>query len=223
MDNDLLFQGLVKVAIGLAVILALLFIPAGTLEYSNGWLFIAILFIPMIFVGAVLMVKDPELLEKRLNAKESEDTQKFVLLVSGLMFVSSFIVAGLNFRFKWSQLPGIVVWAAAVLFILGYAMYMEVLRENRYLARTVEVDKNQEVIDTGLYGIVRHPMYTSTIIMFLAMPLVLGSVYSFVICLVYPAIIAVRIGNEEKVLERELAGYSTYKRNVKYRILPFIW
>lgn len=223
MNSDLIFQALKKFMLGLIIILALIFIPAGTLYYPNGWLFISLLFIPMLIVGIILMIKDPDLLKKRLDAKEKESTQKLVLLLSGLMFISSFIIAGLNFRFKWNTLSEITVIISSILFLLAYAMYCEVLRENKYLARTVEVDKKQKVIDTGIYGIVRHPMYTSTILLFLTMPLILGSIYSFIICLIYPILISIRIKNEEKVLESELDGYLQYKRKVKYRILPFIW
>lgn len=222
MDSNLFLQAIKKFIIGLILIAALLFIPAGTLNYPNGWLFICILFIPMIIVGIILMIKDPDLLKKRLNAKENESTQKAVLLVSGVMFISSFAIAGLNFRFNWSTLPDIIVIAASIVFLVGYVMYMEVLRENKYLARTVEVEKNQQVIDCGLYGMVRHPMYTSTILLFLTMPLILNSIFSFIICLIYPIIIIIRIKNEEQVLERELNGYSDYKEKVKYRLFPFI-
>ena len=223
MNSELLFQALKKFIFGLVIVAALLFIPSGTLDYPNAWLFISLLFIPMFVVGIILMFKDPDLLRKRLNAKEKESEQKLVLLVSGLMFISAFVIAGLNFRFKWIELPQIIVIMASIVFLLAYVMYGEVLRENRYLARTVEVEKDQKVIDTGLYGIVRHPMYTSTILLFLAIPLILGSLYSFIICLIYPIIISFRIKNEEAVLEKELDGYKQYKQKVKYRMLPFIW
>ena len=223
MDSDLVAQGFKKFIFGLVIIATLLFIPAGTLDYPNAWLFLSLLFIPMFIVGIILMFKAPDLLRKRLNADEKESEQKIVLLVSGLMFISSFIIAGLNFRFNWSRLPQTVVIIASVLFLLAYAMYGEVLRENRYLARTVEVDENQEVIDSGLYGMVRHPMYTSTIFLFLTMPLILGSIYSFIICLIYPIILSFRIKNEEEVLEKELNGYKEYKQKVRYKILPFVW
>lgn len=169
------------------------------------------------------MFKDPDLLKRRLNANEKESEQKLVLLVSGVMFISAFIIAGLNFRFNWSHLPQIIVTIASILFLLAYAMYGEVLRENKYLARTVKVEEDQKVIDTGLYGLVRHPMYTSTILLFLTIPLILGSIYSFIICLIYPIILSFRIKNEEEVLEKELNGYTQYKQKVKYRILPFLW
>ena len=223
MESDLIIQALKKIFLGIIIIGALLFIPAGTLNFPNGWLFLSILFIPMFIVGIILMIKNPYLLKKRLNAKEKESKQKLVLLISGLMFVSAFVVAGLNFRFNWTEISQIIVIIASIVFLLAYLMYAEVLRENTYLSRTVEVDDDQKVIDTGLYSIVRHPMYTSTILLFLTMPLILGSIYSFVICLIYPLIIAFRINNEEKVLEKELTGYKTYKQKVKYKILPLIW
>lgn len=223
MESDLILQSLKKIILGLIIIGALLFIPAGTLNFPNGWLFISLLFIPMFIVGILLMIKNPYLLKKRLNAKEKESEQKLVLLISGLMFVSSFVVAGLNFRFSWSEIPQTIVILSSIIFLLAYMMYAEVLRENTYLSRTVEVEDNQKVIDTGLYGIVRHPMYTSTIFLFLSMPLLLGSIYSFLISLIYPILIAFRIRNEEKVLEKELTGYPSYKQKVKYKILPWIW
>lgn len=223
MESDLILQALKKIILGLIIIGALLFIPAGTLNFPNGWLFISLLFIPMFIVGILLMIKNPYLLKKRLNAKEKESEQKLVLLISGLMFVSSFVVAGLNFRFSWSEIPQTIVILSSIIFLLAYMMYAEVLRENTYLSRTVEVEDNQKVIDTGLYGIVRHPMYTSTIFLFLSMPLLLGSIYSFLISLIYPILIAFRIRNEEKVLEKELTGYPSYKQKVKYKILPWIW
>lgn len=223
MDWNLLFQALKKFILGLVIIAILLFVPAGTLDYPNAWQFIALLFIPMFIVGIILMIKAPDLLKKRLNAKEEESEQKLVLLISGLMFISAFVIAGLNFRFGWIELPHIIVIIASIIFLLAYIMYGEVLRENKYLARTVEVEKDQKVIDTGLYGIVRHPMYTSTILLFLTIPLILGSIYSFIICLIYPVVLSFRIKNEEKVLEKELNGYKQYKQKVKYKILPFIW
>lgn len=223
MDSYLVAQGLKKFIFGLVIIAALLFIPAGTLNYPNAWLFISLLFVPMFIVGIILMFKAPDLLKRRLDAKEEESEQKLVLLVSGLMFISAFIIAGLNFRFNWNTLPQSIVIIASILFLMAYAMYGEVLRENRYLARTVKVDENQKVIDSGLYGIVRHPMYTSTILLFLTIPLILGSIYSFIICLIYPIVLSFRIKNEEEVLEKELSGYGQYKQKVKYKILPFIW
>lgn len=223
MNKELLTKALAKFFIGLILIMLLIFLPAGTLDYYNGWLFIALLFVPMLFVGVILMMKDPALLEKRLNAKETESEQKNVVMISGVMFLSGFIIAGLNYRFDWLELPDIIVGAASVIFLASYVMYAEVLRENTYLSRTVEVQENQKVIDTGLYGIVRHPMYTSTILMFLAIPLILGSLISFIIFLIYPFTLALRIKNEEAVLENGLPGYSEYKQKVKYKLFPFIW
>ena len=201
----------------------LLFIPAGTLNYWNAWLLFGLLFIPMLIVGIVLAVRNPALLRKRLNTKEKETEQKTVLLFGGLMFFSSFIVAGLNYRYQWFVLPEWIVFAAAVVLLFAYLLYAEVLRENTYLSRTIEVQENQKVVDTGLYGIVRHPMYTSTILLFLSMPLVLGSFFSFIIFLIYPVIMVKRIRNEEEVLEKSLEGYSEYKKRIKYRVIPFIW
>ncbi|MBO7692561.1 MAG: isoprenylcysteine carboxylmethyltransferase family protein [Methanobrevibacter sp.] len=223
MDKKLFFQALSKFLIGLVIICMLLFIPAGTLDYPNGWLFIALLFIPMFFAGIIMLFKSPDLLRKRLNAKESEDEQKTVILVSGIMFLLAFILAGLNFRFGWFKLPTVVIIIASVIFLLAYIMYAEVLRENEYLSRTVEVSENQKVVDTGLYGLVRHPMYTSTIFLFLSMPLVLDSIFSFIVMLVYPIIIIFRIRNEEKVLENELVGYKEYKEKIKYKLIPYLW
>ena len=224
MDIKLFFQALSKFLIGLVIICILLFIPAGTINYPNGWLFIALLFIPMFFAGIIMLFKSPDLLRRRLNAKENEDEQKTVILISGIIFLLAFILAGLNFRFRWFNLPSIVVIIASVIFLLAYIMYAEVLRENEYLSRTVEVSENQKVVDSGLYGIVRHPMYTSTIFLFLSMPLVLDSIFSFVVMLVYPIIIIIfRIRNEEKVLENELIGYKEYKEKVKYKLVPYLW
>ena len=223
MDIKLFFQALSKFLIGLIIICILLFIPAGTINYPNGWLFIALLFIPMLFAGIIMIFKSPDLLRRRLNAKENEDEQKTVILISGIIFLLAFILAGLNFRFGLFNLPSIVVIIASVIFLLAYIMYAEVLRENEYLSRTVEVSENQKVVDSGLYGIVRHPMYTSTIFLFLSMPLVLDSIFSFVVMLVYPIIIIFRIRNEEKVLENELIGYKEYKEKVKYKLIPYLW
>ena len=204
MDKKLFFQALTKFLFGFILICALLFIPAGTINYPNGWLFICLLFIPMFIVGIIVFIKSPSLLRRRLNAKEEQDEQKIVLFASGIMFLLVFALAGLNFRFGWFSLPGIVITIASIIFLLSYIMYGEVLRENAYLSRTVEVSDDQKVVDTGLYGLVRHPMYTSTIFLFLSMPLVLGSIYSFIVMLIYPIIIAFRIKNEEEVLENEL-------------------
>ena len=223
MDIKLFSQALSKFFFGLIIICILLFIPAGTLNYPNGWLFIALLFIPMFIVGIIMFFKSPELLKRRLNAKEEEDEQKIVLLVSGLMFLLAFVLAGLNFRFGWFKLPSIIIIIASIIFLLSYIMYGEVLRENVYLSRTVEVSDNQKVVDTGLYGLVRHPMYTSTIFLFLSMSFVLGSIYSFIVMLIYPIIIAFRIKNEEEVLENELDGYKEYKEKVKYKLIPYLW
>ena len=223
MDTKLFLQAFSKFLIGLIIISMLLFIPAGTIYYPNGWLFIILLFVPMLFAGIIMFFKSPDLLRRRLNAKEEEDEQKLVLLLSGIMFILAFILAGLNFRFGWLKLPAIVILMASIIFLIAYAMYAEVLRENAYLSRTVEVSENQKVVDTGLYGIVRHPMYTSTIFLFLSMPLVLDSILSFIVMLVYPIIIIFRISNEEEVLEKELDGYKEYKEKVKYKLVPYLW
>ena len=223
MNIKLFFEAIVKFILGVLIIGLLLFLPAGTLKYWNGWLFMGILFIPMFVAGIIMMLKSPELLRKRLNAKEKEIEQKQVVLFSGLMFLVGFIIAGLNYRFNWILIPNSVVIISSAIFIFAYILYAEVLRENTYLSRTIEVQENQKVVDTGLYGIVRHPMYATTILLFLSMSLVLGSIISFVIFLVYPFIIAKRIKNEEVVLEKELGGYSEYKKKVKYKLIPFIW
>jgi protein-S-isoprenylcysteine O-methyltransferase Ste14 len=223
MDVKLFSQAIVKFLGGLLIVGLLLFLPAGTFSYWQGWLLIGILFIPMFIAGLVMMKKSPELLRKRLDAKEEQSEQKTVIALSGLMFLAAFVVAGLNFRFQWIVLPAWVSWAAAVVFLLAYALYAEVLRENVWLSRTIEVQENQKVIDTGLYGIVRHPMYMSTLLLFLSMPLVLGSVLSFIIMLAYIPIIAKRIRNEEKVLEDGLAGYAEYMKRIRYKVIPFVW
>ncbi len=223
MTKKLFFQAISKYFFGLAVIALLLFLPAGTLRYWNAWLLIGILFVPMFFAGIVMMLRNPELLKKRLNAKENEDEQKTVILLSGIMFLAAFVVAGLNHRFGWIVMPRWTVIAAACVFLAAYLMYAEVLRENVYLSRTVEVQEHQEVIDTGLYGVVRHPMYAATVFLFLSMGLVLGSPISFVILLFYLPIIAKRIRNEEAVLTQGLDGYQAYKEKVRYKVIPFIW
>lgn len=223
MDGKLFSQALGKFLIGLIIIGLLLFIPAGTLNYFNGWLFMALLFIPMFIAGIIMFIKSPDLLRKRLNAKEETNEQKIVILVSGIIFLLSFILAGLNFRFGWFHLSRTAIIIASIIFLLSYIMYAEVLRENMYLSRTVEVSENQKVVDSGLYGIVRHPMYTSTIFLFLSMPLILDSIFSFAVMLIYPIIILFRIRNEEEMLENELDGYREYKEKVKYKVLPFIW
>ena len=219
----LIFNALTKFLVGLLVIAILLFLPAGTVDFPNGWLFVGLLFLPMLILGAVLFFKAPELLRKRLNAKEKEATQKGVVLFSGLIFIAGFVVAGLDFRFGWSDVPAWVIAVASAVFVIAYGLYAEVMRENAYLSRNVEIQKDQKVIDTGLYGIVRHPMYMATILLYLAMPLVLGSWFSFIAFEFYPIIIIIRIINEEKVLEAGLEGYTEYKKKVKFRILPFIW
>ncbi len=223
MDSKLFVKAITKFLSGLILVGLLLFLPAGTFAYPQGWLLMGILFVPMFIAGLIMMKKSPELLRKRLNVKEEQAEQKAVIALSGLMFLASFIVAGLNFRFGWIRLPLWVSYAAALLFLAGYVLYAEVLRENVWLSRTVEVQENQKVVDTGLYGIVRHPMYMSTLILFLAMPLVLGSVISFVIMLLYIPIIAKRIRNEEQVLENGLEGYAEYRKRVRYKVIPFVW
>ena len=223
MNIKLFFQAIIKYVLGVIIIGALLFAPANSFEYWNGWLFMGLLFIPMFIAGIILMIKNPELLRKRLNAREKENEQKWVLLFSGLMFIAGFIVAGLNYRYSWTVLPKAVTIVSSILFIIAYILYAEVLRENAYLSRTIEVQENQKVIDTGLYGIVRHPMYAVTIVLFLTMPLILGSIISFIIFLIYPIIIGKRIKNEEKVLERDLKGYAEYKKKVKFKVIPFVW
>ena len=223
MNIKLFFEAIIKFILGVVIIGLLIFVPANTINYCNGWLFMGLLFIPMFIAGLFMMVKSPELLRKRLNAKEKENEQKLVVKLSVLMFLVGFIIAGLNYRYSWIVLPNIVVIISSIVFIISYILYAEVLRENAYLSRTIEVQENQKVIDTGLYGVVRHPMYAVTILLFLSMPLVLGSIISFAIFLVYPFIIAKRIKNEEEVLEKELKGYSDYKKRVKYKMIPFIW
>lgn len=223
MDKKLFVQAIVKFLAGVVLVGALLFIPAGSFAYWQAWLFLGILFIPMFVAGLIMMAKNPELLRKRLNAKEEESEQKLVLALSGLMFITAFVVAGLNYRFGWLPLPVWVPIVGAVLFLLAYVLYAEVLRENTYLSRTIEVQEGQKVIDTGLYGIVRHPMYMSTLLLFLAMPVVLGSLISLAIMFLYIPIIALRMRNEEKVLEEGLEGYREYKTRVKHKVIPFIW
>ncbi len=223
MTIKLFIQAITKFLLGIVLVGVLIFLPAGTFSFFNGWLFMGVLFVPMFLAGVVLMIKNPDLLKKRLVAKEQQREQDLVIKMSGLMFLAGFIVAGLGFRFGWYTLPRIVVIVAAVVFLVAYGLYAEVLRENTYLSRTIEVQEEQKVIDTGLYGIVRHPMYSVTLLLFLSMPIVLGSVYSFCIFLAYPFIIAKRIKGEEEFLERELKGYREYKQKVKYRLVPFIW
>ena len=223
MNIKLFLQAIIKFLLGVLIIGILLFIPAGTIEYWNAWLLMGLLFIPMFIVGIIMMIKNPDLLRKRLNAKENEKTQKIVIAISGIMFILGFVCAGLNFRYSWITLPNIVIIISSIVFVIAYILYGEVLRENAYLSRTIEVQKNQKVIDTGLYGIVRHPMYAVTILLFLSIPLILGSIISFLVFLIYPIIIAKRIKNEEEVLEKNLKGYKEYKNKVKYKMIPFIW
>ena len=223
MTKNLFFQAVIKFILGFLLVGLLIFLPAGTINFPNGWLFIGVLFMPIFIMGVVLMIQNPELLQKRLDAKESQKEQNLVIKLSALMFLVGFILPGLGFRFGWYSLPYPVTLAASVIFLLAYLMFAEVLRENTYLSRTIEVQENQTVIDTGLYGIVRHPMYAVTLALFLSMPLILGSLISFVIFLAYPFIIAARIKNEEKVLTEGLEGYAEYKDKVKYRLIPFIW
>lgn len=223
MDYKLLTQSLTKFLLGVAIIGALLFLSAGSLHYWQGWLLMGILFVPMFCAGLVMMARNPNLLRKRLNAKEEEREQKTVVKLSGLLFIAAFVIAGLNWRYGWCVLPNWAVWVSAGVFLVCYLLYAEVLRENTFLSRTIEVQENQKVIDTGLYGIVRHPMYMATTVLFLAMPLVLASPISFAVMLLYIPLIAKRIRNEESVLEEGLEGYKEYKQRVKYKVLPFIW
>lgn len=223
MNKKLFIQAVLKFALGALLVGLLVFLPAGTIHFFNGWLFMGILFIPMFFAGIVMMVKNPMLLKSRLDAKEEEKEQSLVVKLSGLMFLVGFIIAGLDYRFGWCILPKSASIVASLIFLIAYCLYAEVLRENTYLSRTIEVQENQKVVDTGLYGIVRHPMYAVTLLLFMSMPLVLGSVFSFIIFLAYPFIIAKRIRHEEEFLEKELDGYAEYKEKVKYRLIPFIW
>lgn len=219
----LLVEALTKFVCGLLMVGLLIFLPAGTLRYPYGWLLIGLLFGPMLIAGFVMMAKSPAFLKKRLDAKERQGTQRGVVAVSGLMFIVGFVVAGLDFRFGWSNMPTWVVITASVLFLLAYALYAEVMRENAYLSRTIKVEEGQTVVDTGMYGIVRHPMYAVTILLFLMIPLVLSSWYAMIAFAFYPAVIAVRLTDEENLLTKELPGYTEYKKKVKYRIIPFIW
>ena len=219
----LLFSALIKVTLGILLVGALIFLPAGTLAFAKGWLLMGLLFIPMLIAGFVMLFKAPKLLAKRLDAKEKQGDQKRVVAMSGLMFVAVFVVAGLDYRYSWSRMPMAVTVASSVLFLVAYGLYAEVLRENAYLSRTVKVEEGQTVISTGLYGIVRHPMYAATILLFIMMPLVLGSWYAAIIFLAYPVLIVIRLSGEEKLLLKELPGYGQYREKVKYRIIPFIW
>jgi protein-S-isoprenylcysteine O-methyltransferase Ste14 len=219
----LLIEALTKFTCGLLLVGLLIFLPAGTLSYTYGWLLVGLLFGPMLIAGFVMLSKSPEFLKKRLDAKEKQGTQKGVVAFSGLMFIVGFVVAGLDFRFGWSKMPLWVTIVASALFLVAYALYAEVMRENAYLSRTIKVEQGQTVVDTGLYGIVRHPMYAVTLLLFLAMPLVLGSWYALIVFAFYPAIIIVRLKDEEELLTKELPGYAQYKQKVKYRLIPFIW
>lgn len=223
MTVKLFIEALIKFILGVVLIGLLIFLPAWTINYFNGWLFMGVLFIPMFIVGIIMMIKNPKLLASRLDAKEKQKEQGMVIKLSGLMFVVGFVLAGLDFRFKWLILPPIVSYISVGVFLLAYLMWAIVLKQNTYLSRTIKVEENQQVIDTGLYGVVRHPMYTATIFLFLSMPLILGSLISFFVFLLYPVLIIVRIINEEKYLEENLIGYKEYKKKVKYRIIPFIW
>lgn len=216
-------EALTKFACGLLMVGLLIFLPAGTFCYTYGWLFIGLLFVPMLIAGFVMLVKSPDFLKKRLDAKEKQGTQKGVVAFSGLMFIAGFVVAGLDFRFGWSHMSTWVTVIASVLFLVAYVLYAEVMRENAYLSRTIKVEEGQTVVDTGMYGIVRHPMYAATILLFLMIPLVLGSWYALIAFAFYPAIIMVRLNAEEELLTKELPGYAEYKQKVKYRIIPFIW
>lgn len=223
MEKNLKQQAFTKFFAGFLMVALLLFVPAGTLRWTNAWVFMGLLFVPMFVVGLILMKKHPELLRKRLQAKERRGEQKGVIGGSAVMFLLGFVLCGLDRRFGWSALPVWLCAAAGVLFLVAYALYGEVLRENAYLSRTIEVQENQRVVDTGLYGIVRHPMYTATLLLFLSMPLLLGSVWGFAVFWIYPILIIRRIRDEEKLLEAELNGYAEYKEKVKYRLIPFVW
>ena len=223
MAKKLFAQAIIKFLLGIVLVGVLVFLPAGTFAYWQGWLLMGTLFVPMFIAGIVMMFKNPALLAKRLNAKEKQKQQKLVVKLSGLMFIAGFVLAGLDFRFRWFVLPAGVSVGAAAVFLAGYLMYAEVMRENTYLSRTIEVQDNQKVIDTGLYGVVRHPMYAATLLLFLAMPLVLGSLIALAVFLAYPVLIAVRIRHEEELLQRELPGYCAYMKKVKYRLIPFVW
>lgn len=223
MNKKLVFQALFKFLLGLLLVFLLIFIPAGTLKFTNGWILMGILFIPMFIFGIILIFKDKELLKSRLDAKEKEKKQSIIIKLSGLMFIAGFIVAGLDFRFEWFILPEWITYVFIIIFLLSYLMWGIVLKQNAYLSRTIKVTQNQKVIDSGLYSVIRHPMYTASLFLFLSMPLVLGSLISFFIFLVYPVIIIMRIIYEEKYLEKNLEGYIEYKKKVKYRLIPFIW
>lgn len=223
MNTKLLLEAILKFLCGIILVGVLIFLPAGTLNYTNGWIFMGILFIPMLIAGIVMMIKNPTLLKSRLDAKEKQKEQSIIIKLSGLMFIIGFILSGLDYRYNWFPLPKIVSYIFVIIFLIAYILWAEVLRENTYLSRTIKVEENQKVIDTGLYRIVRHPMYTASMLLFLSMPFVLGSLISFCIFLFYPILIIIRIINEEKILEKELNGYIEYKQKVKYRLIPFIW
>ena len=223
MTKKLFVQAMTKFFAGVLAVGLLIFLPAGTLRFGQGWLLMGVLFVPMFLAGLFLMAKDPDRLRRRLDAREKEMTQKTVLLLSGLMFLAAFVLAGLSFRFGWLRFPRWVSVLGAILFLLGYVLYAFVLKENAYLARTVKVEKGQKLVDTGLYGVIRHPMYAATLLLFLSMPLILGSLLSLLVMLVYPFIIARRIQNEEQVLMRELPGYREYRKKVRWRLIPFLW
>ncbi len=223
MDKKLFFQAVFKFLMGVVLVCVLVFLPAGTLSFFNGWLFVGLLFVPMFVAGLVMMVKNPELLKSRLDAKEKQGDQSVIIKLSGLMFILAFVVAGLDFRFSLLPLPKWVAYVASAVFLFAYVLYAEVLRENTYLSRTIEVQENQKVIDTGMYSIVRHPMYSVTVLLFLSMPFILGSLYSFFVMLLYPVLIGFRIKGEEKFLEQNLDGYKEYKEKVRYRLIPFVW
>ena len=223
MTIKLFFEAIIKFLLGVVLIGLLIFLPAGTLNYFNGWIFMIVLFVPMFIAGIVMMIKNPSLLASRLDAKEKQKEQGIVIKLSGLMFIVGFILAGLDFRYGWIKLPSWLPYIFAILFILGYILFGFVLKQNTYLSRTIKVEEGQTVVDTGLYGVVRHPMYMATLLMFLSMPLILGSLVSFFVFLIYPILIGIRAVNEEKLLEKELKGYKEYKQKVKYRIIPFIW
>ena len=219
----LLLQGITKFILGVVIIMLMLFLPAGTFKFWNAWLFMGLLFIPIFFVGVVLFIKDKELLKKRLNAKEKQQEQKSVLLLTVIILIAGFIIAGLDFKNNWSRLPIWAVIVGSITLLISYLLYIEVIRENRYLSRTIEIQENQKVVDTGLYGIVRHPMYMATTFLYLSFPIVLGSLIAFIIFLPFPLVLAKRIKNEEEIVEKGLEGYKEYKQKVKYKMIPFIW
>lgn len=223
MSLKLFLEAIIKFLFGIVLVGLLIFLPAGTLSYFNGWLFMGVLFIPMLIAGIIMMIKNPKLLANRLDAKEKQKDQNLVIKLSGLMFVAGFIVAGLDYRFKWIVISPIVSYVFSLIFLLGYVLWAIVLKQNTYLSRNIKVEEGQKVVSNGLYKVVRHPMYTATLVVFLSMPLILGSLISFFIFLLYPILIIIRIIGEEKLLEKELEGYIEYKKNVKYRLIPFIW